>query len=220
MESEKIKIQEIQKRALSLPDLSKEIHVIDDKTLNQANEFVKGCRSMIQKIGNLMDPIIKRFTDGHRQTLAEKRELEDPWIQAKDFVTPQIISYRRKIEDEKRAAEAAVQRELEEKKRKEEELFNQAVEAEKKGEVEEADELLEKAEVEAENMEAITQRQPKIPEPQKIRGISTRKIWSWRLIDILEVPKSCLILDEKKLNQIARTYDGKTQIPGIEFFWT
>lgn len=221
MENEKIKIHEIQEKALTLPDQVKEIHVVDEETLSQANEFVKGCRSMIQKISGLMDPIIKRFTEGHRDTLADKRELEDPWIQAKDLVTPQIISYRRKIEEAKRAAELVAQREIEEKKRKEEELLKQAAELENKGKIEEADEIMEKAEAEAEKIPDAVQNLSKIPEPQAIRGVSTRKIWKWRLKNIKEVPRSHLILDEKKLNHEARNYrEGETaEVPGIEFYW-
>ena len=221
MENEKIKIQEIKEKSLTLPDQAKEIRVVDDETLNQANEFVNGCRSMLKKIGALMDPIIKRDLEMHRADLADKRELEDPWIQAKELVIPQIISYRRKLEEAKRAAELAAQREIEEKKRKEEELLKQAAELENKGKIEEADEIMEKAEAEAEKIPDAVQNLSKIPETQKIRGVSTRKIWKWRIKNIKEVPRSHLILDEKKLNHEARNYrEGETaEIPGIDFYW-
>lgn len=222
MENERIKILEIKEEALSIPDQAKAIQVVDDETLNQANEFVNGCRSMLKRIGNLMDPIIKRDHEMHMADIADKRALEDPWLKAKNLVTPQIISYRRKLEEEKRALEEAARLEVEKKQREEEELLKKAAEAESKGEVEEADEIFEQA-------EAIAEAGPgdasialkETPEPQKIRGVSTRKIWKWRLKNIKEVPRSHMILDEKKLNHEARNYrEGETaEIPGIEFYW-
>lgn len=219
MENEKIKIQEIQEKALSLPDEAKGIQVIDEESLHVANVFVETCRAMRRKICDLMDPIIKRDHEMHMADLADKRKLEDPIIKAENFVKPQIISYRRQIEELKRAAEEAARKALEEKKRKEEELLKQAAEAEEKGKVEEADDLFEQAEAESESAPAAVQDLANIPKVQKIRGVSTRKIWKWRLKNLKLVPRDCLILDEKKLNYIARTQEEKANVPGIEFYW-
>ncbi len=48
--------------------------------------------------------------------------------------------------------------------------------------------------------------------------IAQRLVWEWEVVDISKVPRELLILDEKAINQVAKTYSEKPiEIPGIVF---
>jgi hypothetical protein len=69
------------------------------------------------------------------------------------------------------------------------------------------------------NLEKL--KQPvEVSQTVRTRGFtgSQAKFWDWKVIDESKVPKDFWILDEKKLNRIAKGY-GKTKelVPGIEF---
>jgi hypothetical protein len=49
-------------------------------------------------------------------------------------------------------------------------------------------------------------------------AIYEREVWRWRVTDISEVPKKYLTVDERALNEIARTKKEKARVKGIEFY--
>ncbi len=215
---EENEIKNLETQALSLPEQAKQIQIVDDQSLHKGNEFIHACRQMRKKIADLMDPIIKRFNDGHRASLAKKRELEGPLAQAEEIVGPLISTYKRKIEEEIRAREEEKAEEIEEERKKKEEAFEKAVVAEKAGDEEKAAEELEKAE-ESEEKEELLSLEPKFkPTMPETKGTSVTQRWKFRVKNLKEVPREWLKLDEVKVGAAVRTSKGKIEIPGIETY--
>lgn len=53
----------------------------------------------------------------------------------------------------------------------------------------------------------------------KAEGISTRKVWKWRITDESKVPEYYWSVDADKVNQIVRSNKEHTAIPGIEVYF-
>ena len=51
----------------------------------------------------------------------------------------------------------------------------------------------------------------------KIEGIETREKWSCEVINLNEVPREYLVVDEKRLNELARRTKGSVEVNGIRF---
>ena len=74
----------------------------------------------------------------------------------------------------------------------------------------------EELKVKAEDVTAI------VPEVESkvedIAGISTRKVWKFKIIDQNKIPREYMIPDEKYIGQIVRVSKGDREIPGIEIY--
>jgi hypothetical protein len=59
---------------------------------------------------------------------------------------------------------------------------------------------------------------PPVPSIRKSLGVGHSVRWKWQVKNLADVPREYLILDEKLLNEIARTRKDQASVPGIEFF--
>ena len=217
-EKKDIEIKTLETEALTLPEKAKQIQIIDDETLHKANEFIHTCRQMEKKIDETMDPIIKKAHDLHYESLDQKKKLKSPLVQAREMVSPQIVSYKRKIEEEIRAREEEKARKIEEERKKKEEAFEKAAAAEKAGDEEKAAEELEKAE-KSEEEETMLSLEPKFKaKAPDTKGTSIKKIWKYRVKNLKLVPREYLKLDEAKIGMAVRSSKGTIEIPGIEVY--
>lgn len=53
---------------------------------------------------------------------------------------------------------------------------------------------------------------------EKIDGISIRKTWKFKIVNINEIPREYMIPDEKYIGQIVRNSKGKKEIPGVKTY--
>lgn len=105
---------------------------------------------------------------------------------------------RKQAENEETKKRAA----LEEKARKAREAGNE----------EKADQLEQKA------AEVHVQAPVLASTVQKVDGISMKQNWKARVIDANKVPREYLVVDEQKLNQMAKATKGSLSIAGVEFY--
>ena len=214
MEENKIKILETQ--GVALAERAKEIQVVDDKSLHEANEFIHACRQMRNKIAETMDPIIKKAHGLWKHVLGEKQNLEKAPKRGEEMVGPRIASYKRKIEEENRAREEERQRKIEEEAKKKEEALQKAAALEKAGDQEKAEKELEKAEkIEEEETKLAEEPEIKVTTPET-KGTSITQHWKFRVKNLKLVPREWLKLDEVKVGAAVRLSKGKIEIPGIE----
>lgn len=111
-------------------------------------------------------------------------------------------------EQERKLQEAA--RKEEEKKRAQ--LETRAQKAEEKGNPEKAQELREK---QADVFVPAPTLQSTVVKP---KGIATKKIWKYRIVDEAAIPRKYLIPNEKMLGELARATRGVVEIAGVEFY--
>lgn len=115
---------------------------------------------------------------------------------------------RKRREEERKLQEAA--RKEEEKRRKA--LERKAVKAEQKGKEELAQEL-------REEKETVYVAPPVMPEIRpSAHGSSIRKVWKAKVVSMEKLPKEFLIIDQKKLDGVARATKGTMSIEGVEFY--
>lgn len=215
---EENKIKALETEGVALAERAKEMQVVDDKSLHLANEFIHACRQMRKRIGETMDPIIKKAHGLWKHVLGEKQNLERAPKNGEETVGPRIAAYKRKIEEEARAIEEERQRKIEEEAQKKEEALQKAAELEKAGDQKAADEELKKAE-ESEDEETKLIEEPKVEvKIPETKGTSIKQIWKWRLKNLKLVPREYLKLDEAKIGVAIRSSQGKVEIPGIEAY--
>lgn len=133
-------------------------------------------------------------------------------------------------EREKAEQEAAKQRAIEAEQRAKAEAARQAAlqasEAERKKLLAEAEVAERKASAAAVKVEAKTEQAAASIAPvvqvasvaQKVAGVTTVKVWKWRVTDETLVPRSFLVLDEAKLTKYARAMRNGVPVAGIEFY--
>lgn len=208
----------IQVEALSFPDQAKEIIITDEKTLQRANEFLQVCKKLRNKIHAYMDPIKDATYKAWKGSLIQIERLEKPLIAAEGMVKPQVAAYRRKIEEAIRQKEEEARAKIEEERRKQEELLKQSAALESAGDHGRADEKFEKAEAIDEEVKESIQKIAEISHAPKLAGTTIRRIPKWKLINLSEVPREYLKLDEVKIGTAVRASKATIKIPGIEVY--
>ena len=112
--------------------------------------------------------------------------------------------------------EAAQQKRLEEvaqEQKKQEEAASIALETGSEAAAQEAEQR-------AKNLERIAQKPIAVSQTMRLEGVTVAQtmVWEWTVTDENKVPKEYFVLDEKKLNAIAKGYTKEPKdIPGIEF---
>lgn len=182
-----------------------------------AEELLK-VKSVRKKINELMDPVIKKAHETHKEAVASKKKLTDPLDQAESSFKQSMLAYDREQQRIATEAQAKARAEAEEIARKERQaLEEKALKAIEKGKEEFAEELINRAE----NVQAFV---PIVaPETVKVSGITTKTTWKARVIDPQQVPAyfngmEIRKIDNSQLDKIARMSNGTMQIPGVEFF--
>lgn len=215
---EKAEIQILEKKALSIPEQAHQIKIVDEATLTKGNEILIIIKTLRNEINAEMDPVISKAFQAHRAACDLKRKIEQPLVQAENYIKPQIASYKRKLQEEIQREKERVQRELEEKKRREEELLKAAAEEEAKGDLNKADEIFEEAEKAAEETREASKGLRMIPKDPKLEKTGIRQDWKWDLEDFDQVPREWLCLDAVKINAYVRAAKDRAKIPGIRIY--
>jgi len=144
-----------------------------------------------------------------------------------DFLSQAELSIKKAMvgwQTEQERIRRAEQARLDEIQRKEAEKLRQQAEKEaaraeslktEKGQaaaLAKAEELKAKAEV-------VTSITPTVESKvEEVEGVSTRKIWKFKIVDVNKIPREYLIPDEKYIGQIVRASKGKKLIEGIEIY--
>jgi len=150
--------QEVEQKALALPEKARLIVVDINEGLEMADRTVKDIDGMIKDVEAFFEPLVKAAHESHKALTTRRSTVIDPLKKAKDYLVSQVKTYQRKL----RETAEAEQRRLAEIARKEEEerRLAEAAQAEADGNIEEA--------------EAIIQEEIYIPEP--VVKIETPKV--------------------------------------------
>lgn len=139
------------------------------------------------------------------------RPVGERYAQAEKMIKSAMLTYQQEEERKRAIAEAQAREEA----RKEQDRVNaEALAA--------ADRAL--ASGNKETADAIIAAVPDVkPAPvpvavTKIKGISTRKVWKFRVVDKSKVPEEYKIVDETLLGKVARSSQGAISVPGVEFY--
>ena len=203
-----IETQELETKALSLPDQAKEIQVIAQESRDRASSMLLTVKALRKQIDETFDPGIKKIHEAHKDALATKRKFEAPLAQAEATIKPRIAMYYDLQEKKRRQEEARLREEA--RKQAEEDQLAQAVAAEQMGMHAEAENIIQAP------VYAPTIIIPKTSQPAQ--GISMRKTWKYRVVNRDLIPRDYMLEDDKKIGGVVRAMGEQTNIPGIEVY--
>ena len=149
-----------------------------------------------------LDEAKRKIMDWFRKPLEALATIES-------IIKRELLSWQQKQEQIRRAEEAR----LAEIQRKEaEKLAERAHKAEETGKVEKAEELRQQAQEKEMFTPTVTST------VEKIKGISTRTYWRYRVTNEALIPRDYLIPNHEKLADIAEATKGTLKVEGIEFY--
>jgi hypothetical protein len=211
------KITALSTNANSFLEQAKQQKAISNDAQLQAvgHELVRIKDVRAQVVELFADPK-KKAHEAHKAICDSESKLLKPLNEAESTYSRMMSAYR--IELQRKAEEERLrsQREAEEKVRKEREAL--LAKAEKQldiGNDEKAAELIEKSE------QVIP-----IPtfdisyEPPKVAGLNFKSNWTFEVIDINQVPREYMMVDEKKIGAVVKAMKKDTNIPGIKVYDT
>lgn len=201
---EEARIKQLETTAASFPARASFIIVNSQATLDRANEFMKGVKTYIKAIADMMDPAIKKGKAAVAENIAIKKRLQGPAKEAEIIVKPVITKYLADQDEVRRKAKEEADQAIEKK-------FEKAREIERLGDKEGAEEIRKTETAVAETL----------PSPVKTAGTHLTKYWTWEEEDPGDpnkIPRKYYVLDVLEINRIVREQKGKTNIPGIRVF--
>ena len=192
------------------------IVVTNDIELQSAGVFLRGLKSIRQRIKDTFDGPIAAANKAHKEMIAAKKKHDGPVQDAEVFVKGRISSYhleqdRIRRDDERKRQEEEAKR-AREAKEEEDRRLAKAVELENAGKPQEAEAVLDAPVAQAPKHAAPTAR------PAAVSGVRVQTKWKWRFVDESKVPREYLQVDEVAIGKVVRAMKGNTSIPGIEAY--
>jgi hypothetical protein len=134
-------IEEIDRQALTIPNQARLVRVVDNGTMQLADNTVNAINDFIKKVDEHYKPMADAAFKTHRSITARWKEVKQPLEDAKAHLVNQVKAYQRKLEEirqaeERRLAEIA-------RKEAEERRLAEALQAEEEGNTEEAQAIIE-----------------------------------------------------------------------------
>ncbi len=201
----------------------KEFYEADIKNAKKTYDGLKEKRdSWLEPFEIVEKQIIVKMKIYRAKLDAEAAEISRKERERLEAIERERIEAERKIEREKaaalekeladkRAAEAAEKRKISEaeaKKRDEEQAAIQK----------EIDAANAKAEVLEKEKAAVNIQPIETPKIETAKSQSWRDNWKFRVVNIKEVPRAFMVVNEEMLKDIAKSTKGTAVVPGIEFW--
>jgi hypothetical protein len=181
----------------------------DERTLKLGNDLLLDIKTVIKKIDETFDPAIKKVHEAHKEIIARKKEIKEPYVSAENEVKLRIASYVKRAEEERKEAERKAAEEEEKRMKAQVHAEELASELEQKGHVQEAQEVRDRV---------PEFKAPVLPKTPALNNVQVKWIFKWDIEDINVVPRQFLTVDRAKVTAYVNMHREKTNIPGIRVF--
>lgn len=167
-----------------------------------------------QRVNSIKTPAYQTY----KAALQLERDVMIPYSQAEQWIKAGMAKYLTEEESDRRRREVSLSleahRQAEEEATELAELDALALEA--VGEVERAAELRRNP-----SLVAAARVMPVVlpKEVPKVEGVSSRKNWSYRIVDESLLPREYLMPNEGAIRQVVKALKDKCSIPGVEVYW-
>jgi len=201
---EEATIKRLEVTAASFPARAGFIIINSQATLDRANEFMKGVKTYIKAVADMMDPAIKKGKAAVAENVSIKKRLQGPAKEAEAIVKPAITKYLADQDELITKAKEEAEEAIEEK-------FEKARDIERLGDKEGAEEI----------RKTETAMAKPLPPVVKAAGTYLTKYWTWEEEEPNnpdKIPRKYYVLDILEINRIVREQKYKTNIPGIRVF--
>ena len=224
----------LRENALTVREAADAVVITDKHAYEEAGFLRREIKAAVNKITDYWKPLKDAAYAQHKALVAREAEMLTPLKEADKTVEARMLEYYREQERIRKEAEAERARLEAEARRLEAEAAAKAAEAQRlideasqKDELDEDDvEILRMAQAEADRADAIADSAPVqvyIPSAPKAYGMAVKHVWRARIVDPSQVPVEIAgmvirPIDEKMLNKLAVTSQGKFLCPGVEWY--
>lgn len=169
--------------------------------------FLREIKTAQARVADLFDPPIQAAHKSHKAAIAAKHTVAEPLREAERALKGKIGTYQQEEEQKRRKLEAELRAKAQ--REEEERRLEEAARLEKDGRQEEAEALIE---------EPVPAPVVVVPKPAAPAGVSTRKVWRFRVINPKAIPLEFMKPDEQKLGAYARSMKEQALVTGVEFY--
>lgn len=199
--------------AASIINQCQKVTVTNDDQRTNILELVKKIKSVSKGLEDERMATTRPMDEAKKQVMDLYRAPLDNLTKAEGVIKKAVLDYDNEQRRKAQELQRKLQAEAEEKARKErEKLAAQAQKAIEAGKEEKASALLEKAD-EVQVFVPIVQTVE-----TKTAGVSTRKVWKYRITDVNLLPREYMVPNEALLSGLARSTQGNIPVAGVEFY--
>jgi hypothetical protein len=202
-----------------------------------AADDLKTIKGKSKELDDLRKSMTKPLDDSKKRIMDLFRVPMERLADAESSIKSAMLTYQQEQERIRQAEEARlreiqrqeqirIQQEQERIRLEQEAIRHAAEEAAKQGQTESAEILEMEAEVAAEEAKKVDEQAFAVavapvvvaPTVRPISGISIRKIWTFRIVDAIQIPREYLLVDEPKLRKLAVAMKESAKVPGVVFY--
>lgn len=218
---------EVKADALTWPERARALRITDGESYTRASELLLAIKALRKRAGEVHDPNIKRWLDGHRAALRDKADVEAPLTEAERVVKDAMVAYDR--EQDRLQREAQRKADEEARQREEQDRLERAAAMEREGNAFGDTALVAEAEALISEPAPIVQAAPVAKATPKVAGITYRTTYSAQVTDVVALirfvaanPSHAALLTPNltALNAQARSLRTALQIPGVRVIET
>lgn len=198
----------IRTQTLECTDQAESLVVTNEAEYLCAAGFLKRVKNILKQITETFDRPIADAHAAHKSVIAAKKKHADPLTAAERTVKGKMLAWQRaetdRLEAERREVEAA------ERKREEERRLAEAERLEVQGRTAEAEAVID------EPVYIPPVVMP--PAAPKVAGISSRRVWKYRIVDVNLIPRQYMIPNDVAIGAVVRSMGKAMNIPGVEVY--
>lgn len=201
-------------QAIALYDGAKKIQVITADDYTNAGQILKEVKGKSKQLDELRKSMTRPLDDSKKKIMEFFRPAEEKLAEAARIISKPMIEWETQQERNRREAERIAQEEAQ--KRAEEEALQLAVEVEQSGDTELAEQIISQP-----VQVPVVKIASAVP---KTNGTFSRETWKAEVVDIKalasavasgKVPAEALQANMPFLNQMARSFKGGLNYPGV-----
>ena len=174
-----------------------------------ASDFLKTIKGAQSKVVAFFAPMKQKAHEAHKAITTQESAMLKPLYDAENALKRNMLTFYAEQERIRIDAQRKLQAEADEAARKERERLER--EAAKLKTPELREQRLEQA---AAVIAPVVQVASVAP---VVSGQSVRKTWTAKVVDVSQVPREWMVVNEKALDSFAKATKGAVKVPGVEF---
>lgn len=205
--------QELEKGGAMMVKTAQGFTVATHEDFNRGNDILKDIKTRVKAVKEYWKGPKDAANAAHKELVAKEAQMLKPLQEAESIIKKAMLAYTTEVERKRREAEEAARRAREAEVKRLEAI---AAKAEEQGDTDTAEIMRDMAE-EVPIGEIAAAAAP------VAKGLSVRTTWKARVTDPKMVPAyydgyELREINMPALNGLARQYEGKLDIPGVEFY--
>lgn len=209
MEQKEVTVETIEAEVMPVARQGAEMVVRNAGDYDSAITYIKENKQAQARAKEVLDPICDAANKAHKAATALRNRILDPLVAGERKAKAAAKTWAQEQERIRQAEQRRLQAEAEEAARKERERLEKQAAKLKTPELRE--ERLEQA------AQVVAPVVTVAPVVDKVAGVSSRKTWKARVVDVDKVPRSFMVVNDTALQAFARSTKGSIPVDGVQF---